>query len=418
MLLSMMAGAAAGGLYLHRLETRDFREIRKSMKSIFKHGGLYVQLSKTKKAYPRVREIKLYRKKMKVTFTIPDGMNPEQLIKIKWMFELKLKGAVDLKQNGEWITMEAYFIPLSAYDFHFDEIKIEMEKYRDGVPIVFGRSRRGWKIVDMKKNPHLIISGLTSYGKSSLMNVMIASLMLFYKPGEIDFYFADPMSAEFTAYRNMMHTKGYEDEPEKIEAMLAWIYDEMVKRAQLLKKYDVNHVDKIPNKEERPNTLMIFIDEFLMLVEEEGIKTLLLKICSAGRKTRVFVVLACMTPHMDNVGKLRHNVVLRFSFRQNTESNSRIALGDGMNEAAHITEGDEGKGRGFLVFDGVHEVQVPFLDRDSLSGNKGVEQWLKHLIEKKPPEENLIVIDRTEEKPKKSKRKKKEEPTFESTFME
>lgn len=67
------------------------------------------------------------------------------------------------------------------------------------LPLILGKKLNGEDlIVDLTQLPHLLISGLTGYGKSNLIINIVDELAARKSPDEVNFLLIDPKMVEFS----------------------------------------------------------------------------------------------------------------------------------------------------------------------------------------------------------------------------
>lgn len=118
------------------------------------------------------------------------------------------------------------------------------------VPLNFGVNSEGKPFRDdLTKLPHLLIAGSTGSGKSTLMHCLIASLMLWKSPNEIQFILSDTKNVEFGDFVGAPHlifdpaTTMYQT-----WELLDWAGEEMDRRLQLIGKFGCRNIDEFNEK--------------------------------------------------------------------------------------------------------------------------------------------------------------------------
>lgn len=80
----------------------------------------------------------------------------------------------------------------------------DLEKYQ--IPICFGRDSNGEIVIkDLTKIGNLIVSGMTTSGKSVFLNSVINTILLTKDPKEVQLLLIDFKRAEFHTYENISH---------------------------------------------------------------------------------------------------------------------------------------------------------------------------------------------------------------------
>lgn len=121
---------------------------------------------------------------------------------------------------------------------------------------------------------HGLISGTTGSGKSTLLHMIINSVIMHYKPEDVELWLADYKQVEMAIYRyhTPPHIKfvGTDRSEEFTFAFLDYIYQEYERRTVLFKENGernyVNYVKK-PGVEKLPR-ILVLIDEFHVMTQQ------------------------------------------------------------------------------------------------------------------------------------------------------
>ena len=106
------------------------------------------------------------------------------------------------------------------------------------LPIVFGKTSNGEIVIrDLVRLPHLLIGGLTGFGKSVFLNSLICSLVQNNPPEHIRFVLMDPKMVEFGCYGRLPHLdSAIISNPEECVAALERIGSETDRRRAILSR--------------------------------------------------------------------------------------------------------------------------------------------------------------------------------------
>ncbi|WQU43603.1 DNA translocase FtsK [Helicobacter pylori] len=151
---------------------------------------------------------------------------------------------------------------------------------------------------------HTLICGHSGSGKSNFLHVLIQNLAFYYAPNEVQLFLLDyKEGVEFNAYvadTPLEHARlvSVASSISYGITFLKWLCDEMEKRAELFKQFNVKDLSDYRKHEKMPR-LIVVIDEFQVLFSDnkstkavEGHLNTLLK---KGRSYGVHLVLATQT---------------------------------------------------------------------------------------------------------------------------
>lgn len=196
--------------------------------------------------------------------------------------------------------------------------------------VVVGAGSTGEHRIDLRRDgPHALVAGTTGSGKSEFLQSWVASLGAQLSPEEITFVLVDYKGgAAFAECARLPHTVGLltDLDPEQAERALTSLDAELTRRERILaasgaKDIDDHHGDPLPR-------LMIIIDEFRMLAEEQpDALAHLMKIAAVGRSLGVHLVLATQRPGGIVSADIKANVNLRIALRVRDRIDSDDVLG-------------------------------------------------------------------------------------------
>lgn len=209
-------------------------------------------------------------------------------------------------------------------------------KMRSRLRIALGRDVSGEPVVaDLASMPHLLLAGTTGSGKSVCLNAIIASLLFFNTPSQVQLLLVDPKRVELTKYNGIPHLIApVVTDVEKVIAALRWVAREMERRyeqfarsgARNLESY--NRLAKGQGLEQLPY-IVVIIDELadLMLAAPEDVERTLCRLAQMARATGIHLVVATQRPSVDVVtGLIKANFPARISFAVTSQVDSRVIL--------------------------------------------------------------------------------------------
>ncbi|MFE4812780.1 FtsK/SpoIIIE domain-containing protein [Peribacillus simplex] len=332
----------------------------------FRSAGLY----KTHKSkggseraiFPQIHDIHLdkFDKSLRYTFTLLNGMDPKEMKKKEFVFKQHFGRSItiegDLKKYV--LTIHVKTLPKEVR-YNYEAILEIIE--RDGLkmPIVAGKDIHGeLRLYDATNNPNLLIFGQPGSGKSSILHSIICTLLQLYGPDDLHLYLADFKMSELNLYEGVKHVKSVSYLPKDLAPALTHLKSELTKRGQLLKDNGIRHINKLP-KEKRPAYIVLVIDEFVMIKDDDIIADLL-QIASLGRAYGIYLILSMQRPgHKILSTDVRGVLSVRMGFRTVDLRNAMIGETPGSEK---ISKDEPGK---FLLnLDELTELQAPYLDEE------------------------------------------------------
>lgn len=362
---------------------------RKKLMDVFKFGGIYKSHTydgKERFVYPKIHEISTKNKVFLYVFTLANGISPEKVYKAEWCFKQVFGEHIEIEGKIKKFKLRVYPEGLpKKVSYHYGEWI-----GRHTLPIVCGRDINNQQVsYDMDEYPHLLLSGETGSGKSSLLRAILTTLILTKSEEELRLVLGDMKRSEFGIYRNIAHVDGVYMSEKTLGPALTKVKKEMEKRGELLDQNEVTHIRELA---EPIPYIIVAIDEVALLKSNKKIMGILEDISAIGRSLGVQLILSMQRPdHKLLDGKLKNNLTVRISGRQSNESNARIAGVPGSDDI----EIDK-KGRMIVMLDRPMMVQSPFLPL------KEAKDLIKHLksdpvIETVPDKEEPFAFNILEE---------------------
>ena len=240
------------------------------------------------------------------------------------------------------------------------------EKYQDPkaqISMAMGKDIGGNAIItDLARAPHMLVAGTTGSGKSVLVNSMLLSMLLKYKPSELRLILIDPKQLELANYNDIPHllTPVVTDMTEAASS-LSWCVAEMERRYQLMSLLKVRKLGEFNKKviaaEKagnpmidplwRPNDsvsisqapklktlpmIVIVADEFADMIMQVGkqAEELITRLAQKSRAAGIHLMLATQRPSVDVItGLIKANIPVRAALRVNSKVDSRTILDAG-----------------------------------------------------------------------------------------
>lgn len=184
---------------------------------------------------------------------------------------------------------------------------------------------------------HTLICDHSGSGKSNFLHVLIQNLAFYYAPNEVQLFLLDyKEGVEFNAYvadTPLEHARlvSVASSISYGITFLKWLCDEMQKRAELFKRFNVKDLNDYRKHEKMPR-LIVVIDEFQVLFSDKKrkgeVEWYLNALLKKGRSYGVHLVLATQTmrgPDIDSSFKAQ--IANRIALPMDAEDSSSV-LGD------------------------------------------------------------------------------------------
>ncbi len=250
------------------------------------------------------------------------------------------------------------------------------------IPVALGKNVYGDTVIgDLTKMPHLLVAGATGSGKSVCINCIIASMLLKFRPDELQLILVDPKMVEMMPYAKLPHlAMPVVTEAKKVANTLAWCVNQMERRYYCFSKVGVRNfesfnsrppdeerlycdepedtavddalVESIADELENPGAwpaeeddaeldfedeeiplrfpyLVIIIDELadLMNSVRAEVETSISRLAAKARAAGIHLIVATQTPRKDVLsGTIKTNIPTRISCRVASGIDSRVIL--------------------------------------------------------------------------------------------
>jgi S-DNA-T family DNA segregation ATPase FtsK/SpoIIIE len=202
---------------------------------------------------------------------------------------------------------------------------------------------------DIRKAPHMLISGTTGSGKSVAIHSILADLVSQHSPETLGLVLVDPKRVELSDYASLPHLVGPGDariyrDPLDAIAALEWVLGQTEERFRIMEANRARDISAVPQEaldaSGQPRSLVIVVDELADLMMATGSlskaqrmrltdpEITLARILQIGRAAGVHAILATQRPSSDIVtGVIKANVPTRLVFALQNATDSRVAMG-------------------------------------------------------------------------------------------
>ncbi|MFB7260528.1 FtsK/SpoIIIE domain-containing protein, partial [Streptomyces nojiriensis] len=309
-------------------------QARKRLINAFKHANVY-RMDGDSYIFPTIRKVDIADDYTKFTLRLPTGLNPYTLTDNLYVFQQIFGPNVVIDGEIKYFTITVYRKGLpKKVPYNLDDWQPIIERMT--LPIIVGRDRNNQpQAFDLADYPHVLISGETGSGKSSLLRAVLTTLLLMKSPDDVRFVLGDLKRSEFGLYRNIKHVDDVHVSPRTLLPALRLIKVEMERRGDLLDKHEVTHIKELPDK---LPYIIVAIDEVALLRQEKEIMAIIEDISSIGRSLGVLLMLSMQRPDAKVLeGRLKNNLTVRISGRQSNKRNASVAGTEGA-EQIKITD--------------------------------------------------------------------------------
>ena len=310
------------------------------------HMGIYNKLNQT--LTPRNIEVKPYGFKCEIHYVKAVSLSKietEQAIKtIEEDFQCLFISHRIPKSN----KMEAVFIQKQLCPPNYEPIKLKPYQVYMSLGIEFQTL-----IADMRKYPHIFITGASNMGKTKFIDGIMLNLIKNCSPEELELYIFQCDKHDQRPYIRAPHTKCYANTIEEMCIEICYIKDKMqelndflmpyVEKMECTNIFEFNElIDKgvIKNKRKFPCRYMV-IDEYASLMPEgetnkhlkeckEIIQTKMEEIIRLGRSVGFYVIIATQRGTIDMIPSfVKAMCATNITFKVNNKKSEELTGFDG-----------------------------------------------------------------------------------------
>lgn len=345
--------------YQERKEEKEIIQIIKTKTTKAFHSAQLFLVQKDKftdlkvHIYPEIRSIKLL-DYAEIVFTIPRGMNPEDVARKEYVFKQYLSDRAELETGTLKFVIRIFSNEIKNVLYDYDAFPIKKEK----LPIVCGLNKYNQYVVyDMVEHPHLLIAGTTGSGKSTQIRSILTTLIQHKEPDQLHLYLCDLKKSEFHLFQKIQHVKSTIYTANSLYPVLVKLKKEMERRGEILNQHECSHIDQLPKK---LPYIVVCIDEYPLLQHKKAITDIVEEISAIGRTNGVLLILSMQRPDSKVIdGKIKNNLNVTMGFRCKNAINANVMDCPGAEKIPKTA-----KGRMILNFDTLETIQAPFLSED------------------------------------------------------
>lgn len=202
------------------------------------------------------------------------------------------------------------------------------------IPVTLGMTDEGKRLtLDIANNPHTLIAGATSSGKSVLIHNIIANIMYLNSYGmrDVDIYLVDPKQVEFAPYVEDVFKKHVVDVVSSYEETLQLMRNlesEMENRYAVLREEGYVKLSQCPR---RFSQIVVIIDEVAdLMLQDKGVKIFeksVQRLAAKARAAGIHLIMATQRPSTDVItGLIKSNFPARIACKTAGPVDSRVIM--------------------------------------------------------------------------------------------
>lgn len=229
---------------------------------------------------------------------------------------------------------------------------------------------RGWEILvgttltklirhDFDKHAHLIVAGMTDYGKSVFLKNIITTLIA-KQTKYVKFFLVDLKGGlAFNRFKNLEQVNGVAKNPKEALTMLKLAQKKMEDRINYLLLYEYEDI-----KEAKINDrYFVVIDEAADIAEDKECQEIIKDIARRGRGAGFRLIYATQYPTNETLSsQVRQNISAQVCFRLKTAAGSLATIDEKGAESLPLI-----KGRAIYRTDRKVIVQTPLIENDFIN---------------------------------------------------
>lgn len=196
---------------------------------------------------------------------------------------------------------------------------------------------------DLGSAPHVLVGGTTGSGKSVCLHALMLSLMMRFKPSELQLALIDPKQVEFSVYKKSpyLYGDGVAFDSASARDRIIDLVAEMDARYQQFNTTDVSNISEARKKGVAIPHIVVFIEEMADLVlSDKDIEDYIVRLAQKARAAGIHLVLATQRPDAETFsGLIRSNVPARIALAVQKSTESKIIL-DEVGAEHLLGEGD------------------------------------------------------------------------------
>lgn len=348
-----------GSAFIPKGKMKDEHKIDK----VFKSCRICVSDGSDSK-YPELHKKHENEQYKTLLYTLPFGLKSKGVEAIQDEIEEALNKKIEIDYDG-LLKIKVYKNNLPKKWKYTDDL------IRYGTwEIPIGKNHEGILYHDFDKYPHMLVGGVTRFGKTVFLKQMLYTL-LNNQPNNINVYILDLKGGlEFNKYFDLPQVKALATNVFEAEKVLEHIANEIKEQQQVFKRNGFTNIVDTPIK----SRTFVIVDEGAELApnyvkdgkkEASNCQTYLSNIARIGGGLGYRLVYCTQYPTSKSVDmSIKMNIVARLSFIAASQVASKVILDEtGAEELPSIP------GRAIYKIEKQREIQVPYFNDEQLFKN-------------------------------------------------
>lgn len=238
------------------------------------------------------------------------------------------------------------------------------------IPLCFGKDMNNQNIIlDLTKTNHIMITGTTGTGKSSVLDAFILSIVYNCDPEKVKLVLIDLEELNFRLFKGIPHLLIPVIENEvKILGALNYIFSDLENRYKKFKELGVKNIEEynLVATVKLPSIVIMFEDFASCIYTGSEKEYFVYKIIQMGRAAGIYIIISTQRSSIDIIsGEIKANILTRLTFKLPAVSDSKTVLNHSGAEKL-LEVGDA------LLINGsttnIMRVQTPFVSAEEISG--------------------------------------------------
>lgn len=380
-------GLAILGTYAYNyLNTSDERKFKNNFNKVMIGSGIKNKEDETFKIYKIIDTSYGYI----CYLNNVKGLSLEHLNSKINILEDNLNGIIEIEKDRFEDYIKMYVVNKDISKFKFEPVKAYSNQ------LWIGKDFKGQDyFIDLNKDAHILIGGVTGTGKSFLLASILANL-IYNSEKDIEMYLLQICKSEISAFENCSCVNGTAyDETECLEYVnkLCKIIDQ---RADLFKQHGIRNITQWNThfKTKRMKRVICVIEELSFFMDKPDIWESIMKLAKAGRSVGIHIISCIQRSTATNLPPDLKSQMTRITFRQKSYIDSVNIINT--SDATKLKERE-------CIVDANSDyamIETPYLDEDYIILHKYVpdikiptEEEKQEIINVKKENNKILVIE-------------------------